>query len=594
MPTLAQTIAQACGEAVAKALADDKQLLEDVAKAGGEAASNGLLGDVEDVVSILSNLLGDIPIIGGLLSDVADPIHAVEKSAGRFGRGFGLGWVVGSIMWQLIQPLMLPVQHAVNAHTTNELYDPATAAQLAAKGIISTEQGRSESSGDGLDVPHFDGLLEAARNYPALGEALRLLNLQAIGEADVQTFLTRQGVPEQYHAPLMELRRLFLSPADLALANLRGFLEDGTAQEYAKLLGMDANDFAVLIANTGEPPGTMQLLEAYRRGYIHEDRLARGVRQSRVRDEWLDVIKDLRYQRMSPIDAIRAYVQHHLNEEQARQIAQDGGLYPDDFDPLYETYGNPISVTGALELYHRGEMKLADVEQAIHESRYKDKYTADIIKLGRRMISFFELRRVLAAGTWTPEQGIKYLMEQGYDQADAAAMVSTSTSTKSATVKGLTETQIMDMYETKAITSAQAQELLKNIGYAPAETSYVLDALDAKASLTELNKAINAVRAAYMADRIPISDARNQLDALGVLASHRDQLLKDWQLEHKAIVKVLTPAQWASAIYYGLVSYDYGVQKIESLGYDRQEALLLADIRLHGLGPHQTQRELES
>lgn len=593
MATLAQVIAEACGKAVAQALADDKQLLEDIAKVGGEAASNGLLGDVEDVTSILSNLLGDIPLIGGLLSDVADPVSAIEKGAGRFGRGFGLGWVVGSLMWQLLQPLLLPVEHAVNAHTTNQLYDPATAAQLAARGIISTEQGQSESSGNGLDVPHFDGLLEAARTYPALGEALRLLNLRAIGEADVQKFLTHEGIPEQYHAAVLELRRLLLSPADLALANLRGFLEDGTAREYAQQLGLTGDDFDVLLANTGEPPGTMQMLEAYRRGIIDQPRLDRGIRQSRVRDEWIDVIHRLRYQPMSPADAIRAYVQGHLSEEAARNKAQEGGLAPEDFTPLYETYGNPISVGEALQLLNRGQMSQAQVEQAIRESRFKDKYIPFVLELRRRLIPFRTINTIMSHGVWTKSQGVHYLMQLGYTEADASALIATATSAKTSAIKSITEAQVLQLYESKAITRQQADELLRNIGYDATEAAYVMDALEARATLAEQNKAIAAVRAAYMAKRIDEREASNQLDALNVLAQHRDQLLKDWQLERKAEVKILTPAQWASAAYYGLVTYDYAVKRIEDYGYSPEDAKLVADIRLHGLQPHQTQQEFE-
>lgn len=593
MPTLADTIAEACGKAVAEALADDEQLLKAVAEAGGHAASNGLLGDVKDVTSVLSNLLGDIPVIGGLLADVADPLKVVEESAGKFGTGFGLGWVVGQIGAQLLGPLLLPAQHLINAHTTNELYDPNTAAQLTARGIIPDEQGRSESSGNGLDVPHFENLVEASRQYPALAEALRLLNLQAFTEADVQKALERQGVPQEHWGPLMELRRALLSPADLALANLRGEMDDETMLGYASQLGVDADDMRVLVNNTGEPPGLMQMLEALRRGYMDEERLTRGVKQSRVRDEWIDVILKLRYQRMSPIDAIRALVQNHLDEPQARQIALEGGLAPEDFDPLYATYGNPISAQEALSLYHRGDMSLAEVKQAIKEGRIKDKYVDSVVELGRRLIPYRTINTILSHGIWTPDQGVKYLMQLGYTEADATALVSTATAHKTAAIKSITEAQIIELYEARAITEEQATELLRNVGYDGTEAKYIVDATDAKASLAEQKRAISAVRASYLADRISIGDASNQLDAMGVLAAQRDKLTKDWEIERAGIVKTLTAAQWASAVYYGIVEYDYAVSKCVVLGYSKTEAEMFVDIRLKGLQHGQTESEFE-
>lgn len=586
MPTLAETIAQACGEATAKALADAKGELTGIAVEGGHAAAGGLLGDVGRVTGIITNLLSDIPVIGGLLTDLVDPLHAVEEGAGKFGTGFGLGYLLGYIGWQLMEPLMLPLIHGVNANTTNQVFDPQTAAQLVSKGVISRQHGRDEAAGGGLDTPHFDQLVEGVDVRPALGELLRLLNLEAIKPADVEQALTREGVPEFWHGPLMELRRQLLSPADLALAVLRGHIDQATMEGYAGQLGVTPDDMQVLVDNTGEPPGLMQLLEAFRRQIIDQPRLERGIRQSRVRNEWIDVVEALRYAPPSPADALRAAVQGHLSQDEARGKAQEAGLNPSEWQWLYETEGDPIARGEALELLHRGVMSEEQVRQAVRESRVKDKYIDDIIALGRRLIPYRTINTILNHGIRDKQWGINYLMSLGYTQDDADALVATSTSAKTAHIKQITEAQVSDLYQSKAIGRAEAQQLYSNLGYDAKEIGYILDALEAHAGLAEQRKAVTAVRAAVIGGRTTIAEASGELDKLGVLATQRDQLLRDWEMEHRAVIRNLTPAQIANTVFYGIWREDYATRKLMALGYSEDDAKVLLDIRLHRPAPH--------
>lgn len=583
MATLADVLAQAIADAVTKVLKDSKGELEDIAKAGGQEAGGGLLNDVGSLSDALAGLLSDIPLLGQLLTDIGDPLKAVEGAGGKAGEAFGLGTVVGFIGSQLLEPLMLPVLHLVNTNTTNQIFDPQTAATLAARGIISKEFAKSESSGGGFDDPHQTWLQEAQVAYPTLDVALRLLNLDLATEAEVQQWLERQAVPADHWGRLMALRRLLLSPADLALANLRGFMSDGTMNGYAKQLGLSEADMAVLVQNTGEPPGLMQLLEAYRRQFIDQERLAHGIKQSRVRDEWIDVVEKLRYAPMPTADAITALVRGYIGPEEARQIADQNGLIPSQFDTLWHAHGRPIADGQALELYNRGLMTAEQVKQVVRESDVKDEYVDSVLQLHLKLLPYFEVKAILAAGVRSKEWGVEQLVKQGYSTDEADAVAAASTAPKTAALKTITETQIMELYENRDISAEQARELLKNIGYEKDETNYILDAIEAKASLAEQTKAVNAVRATYLVDRITLDDARNQLDALGVQSGRRDMLLKDWQTERAGIVKVPTEGQFASAVYYDIVTYEYAEGRLKAMGYSDDDARLLLDVRLHGI-----------
>lgn len=585
MPTLADTLAQAVAEAVVKVIRDSKADLEDVAKAGGSEAGGGLLNDVGSLSQIIGTVIADIPVIGQLLSDVGDPIKLVEGQAGRAGEAFGLGTVVGFLGSQLLEPIMLPVLHAVQANTTNQIFDPQTAAQLAARGIISPDFAKSESSGGGLDDPHQQWLQEAQVAYPPLGQALQLLNLKLATEDEVRVWLERQAIPADHWDRLMALRRLLLSPADLALANLRGEMTPETMQGYADQLGVTPDDMAVLVNNTGEPPGLMQLLEAYRRGFIEQSRLVHGIKQSRVRDEWVDVVEKLRYAPMPIADAITAAVRGYISQDEARQISEQNGLIPSQFDTLYHAHGRPIADGQALELFNRGLMTAEQVRQVVRQSDVKDEYVNAVLALHVKLLPYFEVKAILQAGVRDKEWGVRQLMAQGYSADEADAVASASTAAKVATLKSLTEAQVIDLYENKDISRTQADELLRNIGYVHEESRYILDATEAKASLAEQTKAIDAIRKTYLVDRITLKDASDQLDAIQVMAGRRDMLLRDWKREREGIVKVPTEGQWASAVYYGIVTFDHAVQRLKAMGYTDNDARMLLDIRLHGIQP---------
>ena len=133
-----------------------------------------------------------------------------------------------------------------------------------------------------------------------------------------------------------------LSPAEAALAALRGNWSSDDGANESKLSGLDRKRYDILELNTGEPPGLMQLLEAYRRQIIDRDRLVRGIRQSRVRNEWVDVVEALQFAPVSAGEVIQGLVQGHLSLGDAAVRLSQAGVNPDNLGWLFETHGRPL------------------------------------------------------------------------------------------------------------------------------------------------------------------------------------------------------------------------------------------------------------
>lgn len=574
MPTLADIIAQASGEAVAKALQQDEQLLKDVAKAGGDAASNGLLGDVKDVTTILTNLFGDIPLIGGLLQDVANPVKMVEDGAGKFGTGFGLGWVVGSLVWSLIQPVILPLQHEANSLTTNQIFDAQTAAQLSTRGIISEDFARSEASGNGFDSQHENWMIEAAKVYPTLSDALALLNRGEITEDDVRLFLTREGVPDVYHDRLISLRETLLSPADLALATLRGFITLDAARQQAAKVGTSESEFDVLIANTGEPPGPMQLMEALRRGFIDQARFERGIRQSRVRDEWIDVENKLAYSPMSTADAIRAVVEGYFTSDEGKAIAVQNGLETNHWDVLVQSWGRPLSHEQMMQLYYRGQASLDEVRQAFRESDLKNKYIDQAIELARRLVPERTVVMMLHHGVIDRPRAVQMLLELGFAEADANALIALGDAERTSAAKHLTRTDILGAYAEGVMNNAEAVKHLTSLGYTEADARELLQLQDAKAATATRKATIKGIEASFRSHHLTREAAITQLITAGLDHQQAAIMLDEWQQLRGVPTRVLSESQVVHLATAKLITPNDAYNRLMAWGLSSEDARL--------------------
>lgn len=583
MPTPAQQLAQTLTDALNQWVKDNPDLFKiNITDTGGGSGDGGS-GDGSDLIGIVLGLAGLAALLDPEFLAAKGALDGVGQQGGHQGAVFASGWFIGETLLRFAEPYTRYITHLMENAAGSQIFGPDQAADLTARGVITHTFGASEAGGGGFDNPHFDQMAEAALRYPGSVDALRMWNLGFIGEDEVNLILKRQGMPDSLRDEFKQLRRQYLSVADIALGALRGDIAAADAQAYANQLGMTDEDFQRFVYNTGEPPGIMQLLEAFRRDYIDQDRLKRGVLQSRVRDEWFDVILDLRYQRMSAADAIDATVQNHLTSDQGLAAAKLAGLFPDDFPILLETAGEPLSRTEMTELVNRHEATVAEYAQAMRESRLKDKYIPFAEKLLRRLIPYRTINTIISHGVRDQKWGINYLMDLGYNEDDATALISTSASSKTAHIKALSESQILTLWEGKAISEKDAIDQLGTIGYAPDEAKFLLEYTAAKRAVSEQNKAVTYLRTGYLNHRITIEQASASMDKLGVPPDQRDQLKRDWEIERSSQVKVLTVPEITSAVNYGVIEFADAQAKLVEMGYTDNDAKVVIGAAIKGL-----------
>jgi hypothetical protein len=508
-----------------------------------------------------------------LLTFMAEDHGQLKALVGQGLAQQGLLWPLSQILNNLLAG---GVYDALRA-TPNSLPDAATIAQTAAQGTTDYGQAINDIAAWGFNAGWGDSLIAAAQAWPSSAQVLDMMNRNLIDPQAARTLLKRTGLPDEVINNVLATAIQPLPPADAALAVLRGTLTHDEGSSIAQESGITPDTFNTLIDNTGEPLGLMQLLEAYRRGFIDQATLKRGILQSRVRDEWIDTAEKLRYSPMSVSDAVNAVVQNHMGEDAGKSIADQNGLEPGAFDMLYQTAGEPLSRTECEQLYNRGLMTQTELEQALRESRLKNKYVSQAFELHTKLLEPRVLSESVTAGAVTHGDAIKLAMEAGYTEANATILVGMGSLNKLKTYRDRVVSAVETMYEDSAISQDQAVTVVKAMGYTDQEASFIFEAADLHRQSKVVGSAISVIRSKYLGRHITQSEASGSLDALGVPSAQRDYLLNAWSVEWSAETRQLTEAQIVKAVKLQLITADDGQTRLMNMGYNQTDADLLLE-----------------
>lgn len=486
---------------------------------------------------------------------------------------YGTG--LGNSLFGWLQNELAPATSKLIAADPNAYHSPGEAAQFLARQLMEFRDAEYEAARNGIDATRFNRLLLASYQFPSLDQMLQLWNRGKATQDMVNFGLRMSAVYPDWAQALPELRHQLIEPASLADMVVRGIIEEAPAAHEAELQGVSTDRFAKLALQAGEPPAIEQLLFLYRRGKIDQARLVHGIRQSRVRNEWVDAIEALQYVPLSPADAVMAAVQGHLDQGAAKRKWAEGGIDPADFDVAYQTAGEPIAPGQALDLWNRGKMTQAEVAQAIRESRIKDKYIPFVEQLRVYLPPVRTIVALLRQHAVTDDYARQLFRENGVRTADAEAYIAEAHNTRSSAHRAFTTGQVQTFIRDGAVTEADGRDMLAALGWSPDE----VDLIVTNAQLEQLNRARNQaiarVRSSYVGHKIDRTTAASDLNALHVTDTMAGQLLDLWDDELAANVRVLSEAQVVTAAKKGNMAPADAVSYLEFLGYAEGDALIL-------------------
>lgn len=543
---------------------------------------------MQEVIDRAGHEIADLyrPIVREVLDgqDLPDHIrdHVEKIVSGKHqwqaiaGIAFGASGVPSTLS-EIVSNYLAPSARAAIAANPQLTPSPETLAALGAKGTWPRADVYAFSRGQGYSDDITTALLLAAYAWPDVSMILELTRRDIIDLGHAKFLLTRAGINPEIQGQILQLREVILSPADLADMVVRGIKGEPEAAKLAAESGVSGEDFHALVLDTGEPLALMQLLEAYRRGFIDESRLVHGIRQSRIRNEWVDVAEKLRFSPMSVADAVNASVQNHISKGEAARIAEQNGLIPGAFETLYETAGEPLSRTEMSELVNRGEATEAQFVQAMRESRAKDKYIGLAFKLRRRLPPPREIETALRHGAITQAEASRMLADYGYDKEGIKVVTGGATGQRADPYEKRVISAIETLYEDAAVSDQEARHLLSGLKVPDKEIDLILRAAGYRREAHLANQVTNLIRSRMVAHHIDRGEASTDLDALGIPHAQRDRLLALWEIERDSTVRTLTYAQIVKAVKKHLITPEEGLTRLENMGYTTADAELLME-----------------
>lgn len=362
-----------------------------------------------------------------------------------------------------------------------------------------------------------------------------------------------------------------LSPAEIALGKLRNTLGNIDPYHEAAKSGYDAQRLDILELNTGEPPGVMQMLELFRRGLLSQDDLLKGIRQSRIRDEWAQAVLDLRYAPPSGSEAIIGLVKGHLDEATAREIFQESGTDPKHFDWIHATAGRPPGAQGLLQLLNRGLITEDEFGQAVRQSDIQDKWIPALLAERRYIPPARSIVPMIRSGALSDEYARVLMGYHGIIETDQDIYIKEAHSVKTNAVKELSLSSVRSMYADGMVTKDVAIADVVKLGYQQELATELIELVDRQREQKFRNSAIDKVHSMFVKHRLAQSDASNDLDALGVTAPIRDDLIRLWLIERTISAVPLTLSQCQGLWRRNIMSNEEFHERVVALGHPAED-----------------------
>lgn len=413
--------------------------------------------------------------------------------------------------------------------------------------------------------------------------------------AGIVQALGRPGLEALTQLANAAAQNAILSPAELVDGVIKGHIPMDRGVQEAGLSGLEPGRFHSLVDSAGEPPGLTFLLEAQRRGFIPDSgrgadstSLEQGIRESRLKDKWIDVVKAMSLTPIPVADAVDAVIEGQIDYATGEHIAFLGGIKAEDFRVLVNTRGRPPTPVELNVLHKRGIIPLEgtgpdvlSVQQGIFEGATKDKWWRAIAALAEYVPPPRTVTALVREGSISDDQALALFQKSGLDQELATAYLHSAHHQKLQASKELAKADVEQLYRDQLISVQQASGMLGALGFTADEAAFLLQLQDVKRAVGFLNQAIGRVHTLYVNHKVEKTVASSTLDALKVPTAQRDDLLVTWDIERGANLRVLTAAEIASAFNFDVIDQDTALAELVKIGYVPFDAWVLLSTRKH-------------
>lgn len=543
--------------------------------------TNHVSDEVQSVMGPLWRTIAENP-------DTPEEIRPLMHALGNM-RGQAWAWIggtasgaaLGAGLIDLLNNLLAPAIQPLIAADPNATLPPQDAAAAEIRGFGWTGERATleyDAQAGGIDRKRWHVMQELSRARPTPEDLRAMLNRKLIDFETAKRHMKSLGYDDTVALKLLAFRETILTPEVLSDMVNRDIVSIEEAEILAATFGISKIDFDRMVLLGGEPLSPQLLGEAYRRGFIDKATYEKGIVQGPIRKEWFSTLEKLQISRMSSVDAADAANQGHISMDEAKRIAHENGLDPDDFAIIIESAGQPPGIDFATEAFNRGFISDAQFRTMFLESRIKNRYLPLLQQMRTRLIPQETARLLFRNGVYTEAQALATLHAHGFSAEDAAALLALEGTRSDDNTRELTRSQIVDMYEERMFTATDATNMLTGMGYSADDAQSMLELAELQRLRKFINSAVSKVHSAYITGKITEIEASSALDALGIPNESRDDYMALWDIEATTVTKTLTASQIRQAFNKQLITGENALSRLVAQGYDQLDAELFLQL----------------
>jgi hypothetical protein len=409
----------------------------------------------------------------------------------------------------------------------------------------------------------------------------------------------------------MAVRNIIGSESGGATAPLLGNIDNHDIYTEASYSGVDLERMNALILDTGESYGILDALRLWNRGTNMPDlRQAQGypntlplyvssgdlsatygileteldtvIHYSRVRDQFIDDLKKLAHNTLTPADAVELRLKDIVTEADAQALFNAGGGVPEQFQLLVDGAGDAIGIEKAVELAAHNVIGADTLNAIVHMSRLNPRFypmaekAADgTYPLHHKWLPPFEIKEAATAGAITTAQAKQWMSDEGYDDEQANAFAGSLVPPHVVAAKHETAAMVLTEYQAGMLTVDQATTALTNLGYTAGSVPFLLQYAQARQVIAARNAAISRVRQGFLAGLTTTDQATNELSQVSVPAAAVTNLIADWTAEKAVPHTALTVIQIGWFVEAGVITLAEGESLWRLAGLTETDAALM-------------------
>jgi hypothetical protein len=384
-----------------------------------------------------------------------------------------------------------------------------------------------------------------------------------------------------------------LAPPDLADSVVRNYMPLGQAEAEAALSGMNSERFALTVHLHGDAPAPGDAAIALRRGLIPEhgtgvDAVSfdQAIREGRLADKWIAMMKGLAKEWPSPVDALQAELEGQISHDEAIALYEKLGGDIQFYTWLFNSRGNAPTPVEALEMANRGIIpwdgtgpQATTYQQAFLEGPWRNKWEGPYRQLGAYVPPESTVSTLLAHGVIDDKTAAEWFSKSGMDAKTAAAFVAEAQTEALSDYRGLTIGTVLDMYYAQMIAAGDAKTILTALHVYPRAADLLLSYVDLRRAISAVTKAVSKIGTLYVGRKITKQTARQSLGSLKVPDAEANAIIADWDLEASINVKTLTGSEIVDAAFIGALTEDEAITELQNIGYTPFDAWVLLSIK---------------